>query len=212
MKKLNFEVIKKIDYILIFLLAVFVIITLSVKTCKSNIKVDSIFIPQNLDEGIISYITENQIGDYEYPLLLIRNDIPKENLLHILDYYYLNMQLNQINIYNHNVTKTLNGQPYKKQWAQIDSSGVITVQNDDNFKLVYDPDHPDAIKDNCPEKGYVRYPEINIEWELSELNRNVDLYNTFVSYGNKVYPSVLLEKINNNFDELLKQQYGKQKF
>ena len=205
MKKLNFEVIKKIDYILIFLLAVFVIITLSVKTYKSNIKVDSIFIPQNLDEGIISYITENQIGDYEYPLLLIRNDIPKENLLHILDYYYLNMQLNQINIYNHNVTKTLNGQPYKKQWAQIDSSGVITVQDDDNFKLVYDPDHPDAIKDNCPEKGYVRYPEINIEWELSELNRNVDLYNTFVSYGNKVYPSVLLEKINNNFDELLKQ-------
>ena len=212
MKRVNFEIIKKIDYILILILSVFSILAFSEYLYKSHSKINKIHIPQNLDEGIISFINNNQIGSYEYPILKIKEKIPEENLLLLLNYYYLKMQMNINNILNKETTKTFDGNPYKRQWAEIDSNGNISIKeaDDNSFRLIYNPDHPDAIKENCPKKGYVRYPDVNLEWELSELKIYEDLYNTFVSYGNKVYPSLLLEKINYQLDERLYSNHNRE--
>ncbi len=200
---------KCIVFVSIFL--IFILVTISICIQQSHNKIKKIYIPQNLDDRIISYIKNNQSADYKYPVLEISKKIPEEKLLQILSYYYLKMQIIEININNKDTTKTLNGSPYKRQWVEIDSKGNITIKEDDDncFRLIYDPNHPDAIKENCPEKGYVRYPGVNLERELLELKLYEDLYNTFVSYGNKVYPSLLLEKINYQLDERLYSNHNR---
>ncbi len=200
---------KCIVFVSIFL--IFILVTISICIQQSHNKIKKIYIPQNLDDGIISYIKNNQSADYKYPVLEISKKIPEEKLLQILSYYYLKMQIIEININNKDTTKTLNGSPYKRQWVEINSNGNITIKEDDDncFRLIYDPNHPDAIKENCPEKGYVRYPGVNLERELLELKLYEDLYNTFVSYGNKVYPSLLLEKINYQLDERLYSNHNR---
>jgi len=49
---------------------------------------------------------------------------------------------------------------------------VIKIEEDNSpsnpIRLVYDPDHPDAIKIG-PEKGYVRMPNVNIVTEMTDL-------------------------------------------
>ena len=187
---------KGIVFVSIFL--IFILVTISICIQQSHNKIKKIYIPQNLDDGIISYIKNNQSADYKYPVLEISKKIPEEKLLQILSYYYLKMQIIEINIDNKDTTKTLNGSPYKRQWVEIDSNGNISIKENEHedFRLIYNPNHPDAIRENCPEKGYVRYPDICVNFELEELKIYVELYNTFISYGNKVYPSLLLEKIN----------------
>ena len=189
---------KKVKFVLFYLLLFFIIVAISICILQSQNKIKKIYIPQNLDEGIISYIKNNQVADYEYPVLKISKNIPEEKLLQILSYYYLKMQIIEINIHNKDTTKTLKGSPYKRQWVEIDSNGNISIKENEHeeFRLIYNPNHPDTIRENCPEKGYVRYPDICVNFELEELKIYVELYNTFVSYVNKVYPSVLLEKIN----------------
>lgn len=201
---------KCIVFVSIFL--IFILVAISICIQQSHNKIKKIYIPQNLDDGIISYIRNNQSADYKYPVLEISKKIHEEKLLQILSYYYLKMQIIEININNKDTTKTLNGSPYKRQWVEIDSNGNITIKEDDDncFRLIYDPNHPDAIKENCPEKGYVRYPGVNLERELLELKLYEDLYNTFVSYGNKVYPSLLLEKINYQLDERLYSNHNRE--
>lgn len=49
---------------------------------------------------------------------------------------------------------------------------VSSIEKDqvNPFKLVYDPSHPDAIKDpNSPLYGYVRYPNVDISSEMVDL-------------------------------------------
>ncbi len=191
MKKIDFEILRKIDCVLIFLLGAFAIAAGCVHLFQGREKIREIYIPQNLDEGIVLFLSDSQAGNYEYPVLTLNGNIPKEKLFIVLDYYYLRMQTGMNNIRNKETTRTLDGLPYKRQWVQIDSDGKISIKESDDFRLVYDPSHPDAIKDNCPEKGYVRYPAVNIEWEAYDIKTAEDLYNIFVSYGNKVYPSVV---------------------
>lgn len=46
---------------------------------------------------------------------------------------------------------------------------VIKLEEDRSpFRLVYDPDHPDAIKIG-PKKGYVEYPNVNIVTEMVDM-------------------------------------------
>ena len=73
--------------------------------------------------------------------------------------------MNINNILNKETTKTFDGNPYKRQWAEIDSNGNISKKeaDDNSFHLIYNPDHPDAIKENFPKKGYVRYLDVNLE-------------------------------------------------
>ncbi|MGF7535623.1 flagellar basal body rod protein FlgC [Bacillus mexicanus] len=83
------------------------------------------------------------------------------------------------NLANINTTRTENGGPYKRQSVAFESrkrfdtilnkemgNGIEVgkIVQDDNTKLVYDPDHPDAN-----EEGYVQYPEINMTSEMTDL-------------------------------------------
>ncbi len=71
------------------------------------------------------------------------------------------------NLANINTTRTPEGGPYKRQEVVLQSAPdakgvrVIGIQEQDSYRLVYDPDHPDA-----DQYGYVRYPRINLveEW------------------------------------------------
>ena len=80
---------KKGKIYLFYLLLFFIIVAISICILQSQNKIKKIYIPQNLDEGIISYIKNNQVADYEYPVLKISKNIPEEKLLQILSYYYL---------------------------------------------------------------------------------------------------------------------------
>jgi flagellar basal-body rod protein FlgC len=49
---------------------------------------------------------------------------------------------------------------------------VSSIESDqvNPYKLVYDPSHPDAIKDpNSPMYGYVRYPNVDVATEMVDL-------------------------------------------
>ncbi len=77
------------------------------------------------------------------------------------------MQVFANNLANINSTRTQSGLPYRKQDVVLEASKglggvrVVGIRESKNFRLVYQPDHPDA-----DEKGYVRYPDINLveEW------------------------------------------------
>jgi len=46
---------------------------------------------------------------------------------------------------------------------------VIKIEEDRSpLRLVYDPDHPDALKTG-PKKGYVEYPNVNIVTEMVDM-------------------------------------------
>lgn len=97
------------------------------------------------------------------------------------------------NIANASTTRTQDGGAFKKssviltpvsnqnpQWnhpfvpSSLDNGpgkGVKVleiVKDTSQGKLVYDPDHPDAIKSG-PHKGYVEYPNVNIVEEMVNL-------------------------------------------
>lgn len=99
------------------------------------------------------------------------------------------------NIANASTTRTTEGGPFRRSrvimrprtegpyWRSpylpdgMDNGGgtgvrVVEVQKDTSAKprLVYDPTHPDAIKDdNNPQKGYVEMPNVDIVTEMVDL-------------------------------------------
>lgn len=98
------------------------------------------------------------------------------------------------NIANANTTRGVNGLPYVRQvvtlgervapnatfqdalsqeLGQAPSAGVrvTSIQNDPSpFKLVFDPNNPDAIKDpKSPMYGYVRMPNVDISTEMVDM-------------------------------------------
>lgn len=107
----------------------------------------------------------------------------------------LRMDLISSNIANANTTRARveNGEsiPYRRQMAVFKpinqsfqmalkksmgahaGSGVKVsriIQDQSPFKLVYDPNHPDAVKDvNSPQYGYVRMPNVDIATEMVDL-------------------------------------------
>lgn len=95
------------------------------------------------------------------------------------------------NIANVNTTRTISGEPYRRQVAMIGPlgdepvglaadfgeelnsklSGVSVLgiaQDAAPLKPVYDPTHPDAIKDG-PYKGYVMMPNVDIITEMTSM-------------------------------------------
>lgn len=104
----------------------------------------------------------------------------------------LRMDLISNNIANATTTRTPEGGPYRRKRAIFSpvnirpfykspiipnriehgiGKGVRVIKiNEDKtpFRLVYDPSHPDAIK-NGPKKGYVEMPNVNVIMEMTDL-------------------------------------------
>jgi flagellar basal-body rod protein FlgC len=83
------------------------------------------------------------------------------------------------NLANANVTRSVDGQPYKRKQVVFETlvnnagtnanSGssirVSRVESDQRpFREVFKPDHPDADA-----RGYVRYPNVNVHEEMVDL-------------------------------------------
>ncbi len=107
----------------------------------------------------------------------------------------LRMDLISSNIVNSEATRaaTINGEaiPYRRKLAvfqperqsfqemlnsqvrQATGKGVKVsriIEDQTPWKLVYNPDHPDAVKDpTSPEFGYVRMPNVDIATEMIDL-------------------------------------------
>ncbi|HPT75221.1 MAG TPA: flagellar basal body rod protein FlgC [Defluviitaleaceae bacterium] len=114
----------------------------------------------------------------------------------------LRMDIISQNIANINTTRTENGEPYrrktvlfeekkeqlpfskllKKSMEQYSSSGVrvsAIVEDNSDFQMVYDPEHPDA-----DENGYVRMPNVNIIEEMVNMisaNRSYEVNVTAIN-------------------------------
>jgi flagellar basal-body rod protein FlgC len=127
----------------------------------------------------------------------------------------LRMDLISSNIANAGTTRTPEGGPYVRKRAifapeniRTDyrspmtpdriSAGVgqgvrvVKIENDETApRLMYDPEHPDAIKTG-PKKGYVEMPNVNIVMEMTDLisasrsyEANVTMVNNAKSNFNK---------------------------
>jgi flagellar basal-body rod protein FlgC len=96
------------------------------------------------------------------------------------------------NIANANTTRGVDGQPYRRQIVTLGERTASSFQNvlsqeigqapgqgvrvtgivkdETAFKLVYDPSHPDAVKNpNDPMFGYVRMPNVDIAREMVDM-------------------------------------------
>jgi len=104
----------------------------------------------------------------------------------------LRMDVIANNIANVNTTRTTDGGPFRRRrvilrtrndrlefktrflpqalWKGIgDGVRVIKIEEDRSpLRLVYDPEHPDAIKTG-PKKGYVEYPNVNTVTEMVDM-------------------------------------------
>lgn len=83
------------------------------------------------------------------------------------------------NITNINTTRTESGTPYQRQIVTFkekkEFEGILekeigkgvevgSVLTDNTFRLAYEPGHPDS-----DEEGYVRYPEVDMTAEMTNL-------------------------------------------
>ncbi|NLL81335.1 MAG: flagellar basal body rod protein FlgC [Tissierellia bacterium] len=95
----------------------------------------------------------------------------------------LKMDLISTNIANVNTTRTDEGGPYRRKTLIFEenlvaernrlldniannSKGVraVAIEEDENFRIIYEPDHPDANED-----GYVQMPNVNMVDEMIAL-------------------------------------------
>jgi len=104
----------------------------------------------------------------------------------------LRLDVTASNIANANTTRGADGQPYRRRIVTLGErtpfqqalaqemnsvaspgQGVrVTgiIKDSAPFKLVYDPNHPDAVKDvNDPAYGYVRMPNVDIAAEMVDM-------------------------------------------
>lgn len=96
-----------------------------------------------------------------------------------------NLNVISMNLANINTTRTPEGGPYKRKtvifraaplkWPfdnlmasrierEVKGVKVNRIEEENRFKRIYDPDHPDADKD-----GYVLYPDVNVIEEMANM-------------------------------------------
>ncbi len=102
------------------------------------------------------------------------------------------------NIANVDTTRTQNGEPYSRKMVVMQErfsdmldtqrnkvgQGVEIseiVEGDKSFKLVYEPDHPDA-----DDLGYVRYPNIDMVKEMMDMMSATRSYDANVTTVNAI--------------------------
>ncbi len=107
------------------------------------------------------------------------------------------MEVTSDNIVNVNTTGAPDGEPYRRRSVVLESNNnfanmlegtpnsgvkIKSIESDPNENLVYDPSHPHAN-----EEGYVRYPNIDVTAEMTNVMVAQKMYeaNTSVLNANK---------------------------
>jgi len=147
-------------------------------------------------------VNENKLAEY----LAGKNISPSENIILSFDadktviencLKYLNAKINITfnNLQNIDTTRTPEGHFFIPQTVEICSDGTYTIMSvpDNGFRLVYDPAHPDSIKEG-ENKGYVQYPNINKALETKNLYDTINLYNVFADIYMDMFPDCYTKK------------------
>jgi len=78
------------------------------------------------------------------------------------------IEISLLNIINSEATLTsIFGMPYKYKYVVVFQDFSFSVMEEERFKLVYDPMHPNRLEGDL--EGYVWYPDINILKESSDI-------------------------------------------
>ncbi|GHT52234.1 hypothetical protein FACS1894106_0530 [Spirochaetia bacterium] len=136
-------------------------------------------------ENIIFEINNN--GDY----VTIKN-ISEDKLIELHKIMHLENDIIADNIANVNTTRTENGGPYIRKYLKITAEkGIEILEDIENYpRLVYDPTHPDAIKTG-ELQGYVKYPNIDIVKEMTDMIAISRLYEGIMEYSRNNYKNII---------------------
>lgn len=106
---------------------------------------------------------------------------PNEIETHCQDLNILYQKVTAIaaNIVNITTTRTSEGGYYKRKIVKNCRNGFCEIVNDDSPPILkYEPKHPDAT-----EKGYVAYPNINLDSEKADMVQWKHVFETVIKYA-----------------------------
>jgi flagellar basal-body rod protein FlgC len=123
--------------------------------------------------------------------LSIKN-ITEEMLIEMHRIIRLKTDLISDNIENATTTKTVNGEPFRRKYLMVTVENGFEIIEDIETPLryVYDPSHPDAIK-NGEMKGYVRMPNIDMTMEMVDMVETTRLYEGILEYSKNNFKNVV---------------------
>jgi hypothetical protein len=88
----------------------------------------------------------------------------------LMELLLVGIEISVANIVNVNTTLTYDQyMPYKYQYLIVYEDFSFQIMEKEKYKLIYDPVHPDAIVTNDELLGCVRYPDIDIACEYSDI-------------------------------------------
>jgi flagellar basal-body rod protein FlgC len=118
--------------------------------------------------------------------------INKNILIDILHLLNLKIDVIKDNIENVDTTRTVDGGPFFRNYLKITRENGIEILKDSSpLRLVYDPTHPDAIRE-----GYVQFSNVHLITEYYDLIETIRLYNSIVDYIKFNYKEIAIGKIN----------------
>jgi len=158
----------------------------------------TLLVPYSQQEELIDYFQKANIKLRINNSLITISSPNNGVLINLLDFQFTNIYLNKSNLDNSATTRAQDGTYYKRKYLEILPNFKYIITDDSSVpKKVYDPTHPDAIKEG-KEKGYVYYPNINIKDEENKLKNNTFLYNSILEYLINRNVSVISVKIDPN--------------
>ena len=97
------------------------------------------------------------------------------------------------NIANSKTTKTVDGTPYRRQLVKCGPDGFIyaVVEDKSAFNWVYDPAHPDAMKEGA-NAGYVAMPNVNPARELAEFEIHQQTAEALIEALRRLDPDLII--------------------
>jgi len=116
--------------------------------------------------------------------------ITVDMLLEIKNVIQLEMDTIKMNIKN--VSTIKNGNPYVRKYIKVSAENGVEIIEDieTNFRLIYNPTHPEAISSG-EKQGYVEYPNVDIITEMINLIRVNRLYESILYYIRNNYKNVV---------------------
>ena len=92
------------------------------------------------------------------------------NYRELIDALSLAIELTLYNVANAKTTRTpMPNTPFLYRYLKVFPDYSFQVMQKERIKFVYNPSHPDAIYSKDGLRGYIKYPDINIEQEYNDI-------------------------------------------